>query len=218
MPSEHKNLPDWVRELAPLKDRTITHENSSELHSVGATNGDFELLRWWPASDEVQSLDNRLSESAQGRAAHLTLLGTPDPTVVGELETRGWRARGHHVLLAATTDDVEQVASIPETATLFEAPMDAYDVVEIADFDAPAGRGRIRFADGFALLSEPEIMAATNAEQFRNAVIANLAASASRQGLPWLFMVAEADNAAGTRSLRGSGWSNATLITTLARN
>ncbi|MFJ6416733.1 hypothetical protein [Paeniglutamicibacter sp. NPDC091659] len=218
MPSDPKNLPSWVRELAPLKDRTITNDTSSELHSVGTANGDFEILRWWPARDEVPSLNNLLSERAQGRAAQLTLLGTPDETVIGELAAHGWSIKGHHVLLAATTDDVEQVASIPETATLFEAPMDDYDVVEIADFDAPAGRGRIRFAKGFALLSEPEIMSSSNSEQFRSAIIANLAASASSQGLPWLFMVAEADNSAGTRTLRGTGWSNATLITTFTRN
>ncbi|GAA1496680.1 hypothetical protein [Paeniglutamicibacter kerguelensis] len=218
MPSEPKNLPGWVRELAPLKDRTITNDDSSELHSIGTANGDFELLRWWPALDEVHSLHNLVSERAQGRSARLTLLGTPDEGVISELATHGWSVNGNHVLLAATTDDVEQVAGLPETATLFEAPMDDYDVVEIADFDAPAGRGRIRFADGFALLSEPEIMSSSNAEQFRSAIIANLAASASRQGLPWLFMVAAADNSAGTRTLRGTGWSNATLITTFTRS
>ena len=218
MPSEPKNLPGWVRELAPLKDRTIINDDFSELHSFGNANGDFELLRWWPARDEVPSLNNLVSERAQGRFAQLTLLGTPDETVINELANHGWTAKEHQVLLAATTDDVEQVVGLPETVTLFEAPMDDYDVVEIADFDAPAGRGRIRFAEGFALLSEPEIMSSNNAEQFRSAIIANQAASASRQGLPWLFMVAEADNSSGTRTLRGAGWSNATLITTFTRN
>lgn len=218
MPSEPKNLPSWVRELAPLKDRTIINDDSSELLSFGNANGDFELLRWWPTRDEVPSINNLVSERAQGRIAQLTLLGTPDETVINELATHGWSAKEHHVLLAATTDDVEQVAGLPETATLFEAPLDDYDVVEIADFDSPAGRGRIRFAEGFALLSEPEIMSPNNAEQFRSAILANLAASASRQGLPWLFMVAEADNSAGTRTLRGDGWSNATLITTFMRS
>ena len=68
MPSEPKNLPGWVRELAPLKDRTITNDDSSELHSIGTANGDFELLRWWPALDEVPSLNNLVSERAQGRS------------------------------------------------------------------------------------------------------------------------------------------------------
>lgn len=217
MPSNPRDLPRWVRELAPLADRTLANDDSTELHSIGVADGDFEMLRWWPARDEVPALGTLLDELAQGRAAQLTLLGSPDASVASELAAHGWRARDHRVLLAAPTDDVEQVAELPETATLFEASMDDYELVEIADFDAPAGRGRIRFADGFAVLSEPEILSTSNVEQFRSAIIANLAASASRHGLPWLFMVATADNPAGTRTRRGAGWSNATSVTTFTR-
>lgn len=213
MPSTPKSLPRWAGDLAVITDRTITSEDAFEVHSAGPTAVDFELLGWWPAPGEVAPLSARVAELAAGNTQHLTLLGTPDEEAAHTLKALGWVLEAHQVLLAAQTDDVDQSIQIPETATLFEAPMDDYDVVEIADFDAPAARGRVRFSEGFALLSEPEIIAPGNTEQFRTAIIANLAAAASGQGLSWLFMVVAADNAAGTRDLRGAGWSNATLLT-----
>jgi hypothetical protein len=217
MPHTPRNLPRWVSELAPLTNRKVTNVDSFELHSIGTVDGDFEMLGWWPTLDEVTALSSRVAGLAHGNTVRLTLLGTPDEATANELVSLGWAIQSHQVLLAAPTNDVEQTARIPETATLFEAPLDDYDVVEIADFDAPAARGRIRFADGFALLSEPEILASEHTEQFRTAIIANLAAAASSQGLSWLFMVATADNPEGTRTSRGAGWSNATQITRLSR-
>lgn len=217
MPTMPKSLPPLVGELAPLTDRTVTTQDPSELHSIGTRDGDFELLAWWPPAGDITEFSTRTATLAPGRTTRLALLGTPDAQAARELESRGWAVESRQVLLAARTDEVDQSIRIPETSTLFEAPLDEYDVVEITDFDAPAARGRIRFADGFALLGDPEILVPENSEQFRTAIIASLAAAASRQGLPWLFMVAAADNLAGTREQRGAGWSNATPITRWAR-
>ncbi|PQZ86682.1 hypothetical protein CQ018_18555 [Arthrobacter sp. MYb227] len=211
MPAVAKNLPTWVSDLALLRDRHITRDDTQELHSRGDSATDSEVMRWWPAESDSTDSDSLVSHQL---GTKLSLLGSPNEAFAAQLASAGWQLTEHQVLLAAATKDVEQTASLPETATLFDAPMDDYDVLEIADFDAPVARGRIRFGEGFALLCEPVITATKNTEIFRHAIIANLAASATRQGLAWLFMVTSADSPSGTRTQRGSGWSNATLITT----
>ncbi|MDO5744203.1 MAG: hypothetical protein Q4P23_07020 [Micrococcaceae bacterium] len=217
MPSQPNSLPRWVHSFALLRDRTVTRDEAGLLQSVATDESDNEVTCSWPESESLASLlaDPGLA-NGPGQTM-LTLLGTPDEAVIGALQEQGWSRKGNRVLLAALTNDVDQEIRLPETATLFEAPMENYDVVEIADFDAPAGRGRIRFAEGFALLGDPNIMAPTNAGQFRAAILANLAAAATRQGLPVLFMVTNADTATGTRVERANGWSNATQLTTFAK-
>lgn len=209
-----KNLPSWVSDLALLRDRHITRDDTQEIHSRGESASDNEVMRWWPTESD-STVAESLTRYESG--TKLCLLGTANEAFAAQLAAAGWQLTEHQVLLAAATDDVEQNAALPDTATLFDAPLDDYDVLEITHFDAPAARGRIRFGDGFALLGDPVITATENAETFRHAIIANLAASATRQGLGWLFMVTSADNTAGTRTQRGAGWSNATLITTYTR-
>ncbi len=217
MPSESNSLPRWVRSFALLRDRTVTRDEAGLLHSVARDESDNEVTCVWPAAEDLASLMADPDLASQPGQTMLTLLGAPDAAVIDGLQAQGWSRKGNRVLLAALANDVDQVINLPETATLFEAPMENYDVVEIADFDAPAGRGRIHFAQGFALLGDPSIMATSNAEQFRAAILANLAAAATRQGLSVLFMVTSADNATGTRAERAKGWSNATQLTTFAR-
>lgn len=217
MPFESTSLPPWVNSFALLRDRTVVRVESGRLHSRAEDGSNYEITCTWPAREQISALLGDPGISAHHGQTRLTFLGTPDASVGGELASRGWSLSDRRVLLVALANDVEQVATLPETASLFEAPMNDYDVVEIADFDAPAGRGRIHFADGFALLGDPSITATSNVEQFRAAILANLAAAAARQGLPVLFMVTTADTAAGTRAERATGWSNATQLTTFTR-
>lgn len=217
MPSEPNSLPRWVHSFALLRDRTVTRDEAGLLHSVAKDESDHEVTCVWPAPEHLASLLVDPDLANRPGQTMLTLLGTPDDAVISELNAQGWSRTGNRVLLAALANDVDQLVNLPETATLFEAPMENYDVVEIADFDAPVGRGRIRFAQGFALLGDPNIIDTSNAGQFRAAILANLAAAATRQGLSVLFMVTKADNATGTRAERANGWSNATQLTTFAK-
>lgn len=214
MPFHSANLPSWVHSFALLRDRTVVREESGRLHSRAENGSNYEITCAWPAPDELPALLGDPDIEAHRGQSRLTFLGDPVQEVGRELISRGWSLSDRRVLLVALANDVEQMVSLPETATLFEAPMNDYDVVEIADFDAPAGRGRIHFGAGFALLSDPSITATSNVEQFRSAILANLAATAALQGLPVLFMVTNADTAAGTRAERSAGWSNATQLTT----
>ncbi|GAA3327724.1 hypothetical protein [Paeniglutamicibacter sulfureus] len=218
MPFESSNLPPWVHSFALIRDRTVVRDEDGRLHSIAEDGSDYEIISTWPLPEELPTLLGDPGLSGHQGQTRLTFLGSPDGVASRELAARGWSLSDRRVLLVALANDVEQVAALPETASLFEAPMNDYDVVEIADFDAPVGRGRIRFADGFALLCDPSITATSNVEQFRAAILANLAATAARQGLPVLFMVTTADTAAGTRAERGAGWSNATQLTTFTRS
>lgn len=214
MPFESKALPPWVHSFALLRDRTVVRDDSGRLHSLAGDGSDYEVTCSWPAAEGLSALLGDPDLAAHPGQMRLTFLGAPDGEVSRELAARGWSLSDRRVLLVALANDVEQLVSLPETATLFEAPMEDYDVVEVTDFDSPAGRGRIRFAEGFALLGDPSITATSNVGQFRAAILASLAAAASRQGLPVLFMVTSADTAAGTRAERAAGWSNATQLTT----
>lgn len=214
MPVESTSLPPWVHSFALIRDRAVLRDEAGWLHSLAEDGSNYEITCPWPKYDGLRSLLNDPGLSAHQGQTRLTFLGTPDETLGRDLASLGWSLSDRRVLLVALANDVEQVVSLPETASLFEAPMNDYDVVEVADFDAPAGRGRIRFAEGFALLGEPSITATSNVEQFRAAILANLAAAAARQGLSVLFMVTTADTAAGTRAERAAGWSNATQLTT----
>ncbi len=217
MPFESASLPPWVHPFALLRDRTVLREGSGRLHSLAADGSNYEITCTWPRPEELSELVDDPGLSSHQGQTRLTFLGAPNEVVTRELTSNGWSLSDRRVLLAALVNDVEQVVSLPETATLFEAPMNDYDVVEVADFDATAGRGRIRFAEGFALLGDPSITATSNVERFRAAILANLAAAAARQGLPVLFMVTSADTVAGTRTDRAVGWSNATSLTTFTR-
>lgn len=218
MSLESITLPHWVEAFAVLRDRTVLRDEDGQLHSISEDGSDYEITSRWPAAADLDGLLEKTAAHSPDAQTRLTFLGAPNAEIARDLATRGWTLTDRRVLLAALSSDVEQVAPLPETATLFEAPMNDYDVVEIADFDATAGRGRVHFGDGFALLADPSITATANVEQFRAAILANLSAAAAGQGLAVLFMVICADTAQGTREHRPAGWSNATQLTTFTRS
>lgn len=218
MSLESITLPHWVEAFAVLRDRTVLRDEDGQLHSISEDGSDYEITSRWPAAADLDGLLEKTAAHSPDAQTRLTFLGAPNAEIARDLATRGWTLTDRRVLLAALSSDVEQVAPLPETATLFEAPMNDYDVVEIADFDATAGRGRVHFGDDFALLADPSITATANVEQFRAAILANLSAAAAGQGLAVLFMVICADTAQGTREHRPAGWSNATQLTTFTRS
>ena len=148
MPSQPNSLPRWVHSFALLRDRTVTRDEAGLLQSVATDESDNEVTCSWPAPESLASLlaDPGLA-NGPGQTM-LTLLGTPDEAVIGTLQEQGWSRKGNRVLLAALTNDVDQEIRLPETATLFEAPMENYDVVEIADLFVTKA-GRLVRVDGF---------------------------------------------------------------------
>ncbi|MGP5015700.1 hypothetical protein ACTXJX_18065, partial [Glutamicibacter ardleyensis] len=132
----------------------------------------------------------------------------PNTEVAESLKAAGWNETSAMNLLAAKPDDVEQVVKLAETSSVFEAPMDNYDVVEVAEFDRPVARGRMHYGSTYGLLSDPDLQAPTNPDLVRRAVLANFAGAAYSHGLPWILLVASADQLGSMTE----GWSKATSI------
>ena len=191
-------LPQWTESYALLRDRIATFPSTGQLRSVDSNGEDPELLRYWPTSDWSPNSEYR----------RLILLGTPQAEVAQSLKAAGWTETSTMNLLAAKPDDVEQVVKLAETSSVFEAPMDNYDVVEVAEFDRPVARGRMHYGSTYGLLSDPDLQAPTNPDLVRRAVLANFAGAAYSHGLPWILLVASVDHL----DLMTQGWSKATSI------
>ncbi|GAA4366808.1 hypothetical protein [Paeniglutamicibacter cryotolerans] len=215
MPTESKKIPHWVRSLALIRDLHPVAVDGYSMVLTGSGLTGPELLRWWPTPGEVGALADQLAALPSAPGTRLTLLGQPDAFLAKELARQGWAPTETRTLLAARTEDVAQVAKLPETATLFEAPLDDYDVVEITDFDHSVARARIVFGEGHALLSEPQVSDRVDPSTYVDAALANLAAAAARHGYGLLFMVVPTKADTGRAILRPEGWSQATPLLTL---
>lgn len=203
MSNEARTLPDWTRGYAKLRDRIDSLPTPGVLRSVTEDGKDIEFLGYWP---------HRMWDVA-AEVNRLMLLGAPNEGTKKSLLDAGWRHETTLQLLAAQPDDVEQVVKMADTSTLFEAPMDNYDVVEIADFDRPVASGRMYYGENYALISDPDLYSPADPQTARRAILANFAGSAFQHGLSWLLLVATEENA---RQLP-PGWSRATPIDVMIR-
>lgn len=218
MPTEHKKIPAWTHSFALIQDRIPAAADDYSVAFSAAGNNSLELLRWWPTPGDVGTLVDQLAALPDTPGTRLTLLGQPDAFLTGELVRLGWIPTEHRSLLVARTEDVAQVVKLPETASLFEAPLDDYDVVEIADFDHSVVRARIVFGEDHALFSDPELSSTVDTQVHAAAALANLAAAAASHGFELLFMVVPADGDTGRAKHRPEGWSQATPLLTLSRH
>lgn len=198
-----RQLPEWTNGYALLRDRIPSVPRPGELRSVSEDGKDVELLRYWPSD----------AWEAPKDSTRLMLLGPRDEQAAALLSEQGWEQSATLVLLAAQPDDVEQVVKLAETSVVFEAPMDNYDVVEVTDFDRPVARGRMHYGSNYGLLSDPDLYSPSEPDAARRAVLANFAGAAYQHGLPWIFLVAQEQNA----SPLAQGWSRATEISVMHR-
>lgn len=215
MPAESKKIPNWVQSFALILDRHPVAADDYSLVLSGNGTAGSELLRWWPTPGEAGTLADQLAALPATPGTRLTLMGQPDAFLAEELARQGWVPTENRTLLAARTEDVAQAVKLPETATLFEAPLDDYDVVEITEFDHPVARARIVFGEGHALLSDPQVSDGADPRTYAAAALANLAAAAASHGYGLLFMVVPTAADTGRAMLRPDGWSQATPLLTL---
>ncbi|MDR4533929.1 hypothetical protein [Glutamicibacter sp. PS] len=193
-----RQLPEWTAAYALLRDRIASFPGEDQVRSVDQDGNDVEILRYWPAADWTPPADVR----------RLILLGPGNDGSAQSLRSAGFTPLSTMTLLAAQPTDVEQAVKLAETSVLFEAPMDHYDVVEVADFDRPVARGRMHYGSTFGLISDPDLFAPSDPDTARRAVIASFAGSAFAHGLPWIFLIASEDHAEHL----AEGWSKATTI------
>ncbi len=151
-------------------------------------------------------------------AGAVLALVTADPQAAGEYAASlGLRPTGVLALLTAQTGNLDLAPSLPENANVAEAPMEDYDAVEVALFDHPVADGRIKLAEGLAVVGGLTVDAAhqDQAGVFEQAMVAVLAEEAFLHGADTLYLVADAAQAG--RFAAVEGWTKVADILSFAR-
>lgn len=161
---------DWARAWATLQD--VEPTATGAVVTIGA-----QQVMVWPgdgAAFEPVSAGSEL------------LLVTDDPGGATEFaQSQGLRATISNVLLSAETEDLDLVPDLPPDAYLAEAPMENYDLVEVALFDRPVARGRLCLGDGHD----------EHVPAFEQAMVAGLGEEAFTHGADTLYLIAGLEQA-----------------------
>lgn len=172
-----------------------------------ATIGTRQVVRWTPGADTP----------LPGGGVEL-LLATDDPAAAaGFAAANGLHARPGLVLLSAQTEDLDLVPQLPPEANLAEAPMENYDLVEIALFDRPVARGRLSVNGDLGVLAGLSVDPGHEdlLPQLEQAMAAGLGEEAFTHGAGTLFLVAGEDQAA--RFAAEEGWSRVAQLLSITR-
>lgn len=113
-------------------------------------------------------------------------------------------ADGEATVFAIPTSDVDQTAKLPEGGSVVGAPMGDFDVVEVTQFGRPAGKARIAFGEGLAVVGRFEFEPGFTPEDFGPALLAALAEEAFLEGAKTIYTVAEGKE---LPSFLGDRWS-----------
>ncbi|MCQ9162851.1 MULTISPECIES: hypothetical protein [unclassified Arthrobacter] len=173
------------------------------------------LTVWGPAWAAIRGLDDPAAEqilawpvgggaAPQGGTVHLV---TEDVAAArGFAAGAHLRETGTAVLLSALTDDLDLVPHMPPNTNLAEVPLENYDAVEVALFDRPVAGGRVKVAEGLAVLGglhvDPE--GAGMEAALEAVMIASLGDEAFLHGADVLYLVAGDEQAA--RLAAAGGW------------
>lgn len=153
--------------------------------------------------------------------AQITVLATGEELVVvteDSTETthyalsKGLRAASRQVLLMAETDALDMAPRLPADANLAEAPMERYDLVELALFDHPVGSGRLSMGDGLAVVAQLAVDDGHDEQlsAFEHAIVAGLGDEAFAHGADTLLLVAGEEQA--RRFVAHEGWTRVAEI------
>lgn len=182
---------DWAQAWASLQD--VQSTAAGAVVTIGA-----QQVMVWPGEGAV----------AEPVAAGSELvLVTDNPAGATEFaQSQGLRATTRSVLLSAETEDLDLVPDLPPDAYLAEAPMENYDLVEVALFDRPVGSGKLTLGDGIAVMAALVVDAehATLAPAFEQAMVAGLGEEAFTHGADTLYLIAGAEQA--DRFAAVEGW------------
>lgn len=121
------------------------------------------------------------------------------------------------VTLTAAPLDVEAPSALPGEFALFDAPFDAYEVVELTHFDRPVARGRVAYDGALAVISPVTVVPAGGGSEGGHegeapdpahvaAVVEHLAQTAHTEGADVVYAVAAPAQA---EVLRGMGFTDA---------
>ncbi|BCT76068.1 hypothetical protein SCMU_19100 [Sinomonas cyclohexanicum] len=127
------------------------------------------------------------------------------------LTPRGGEGAADATVLAIATGDIPQPPKLPEGGGISEAPLGAYDAVELTLFGRPAAKGHIAFGDGIAAIGGFEFTADDADGRLGAAVVSALAEEAFLEGAEWLVTIVPGDPAK-VPSFLAQGWTEAAKL------
>lgn len=178
------------------------------------------LNTWGPAWAAIRDLEDPAAEQilawpvgagaiAEGSVMHLV---TEDTAAAREFAAAARLTEtGAAVLLSASTDELDLVPHMPPNTNLAEVPLENYDAVEVALFDRPVAGGRVKVADGLAVLGGLHVDPEGEGMQteLETVMIASLGEEAFLHGADVLYLVAGSAQAARMAPL---GWTQVAEI------
>ncbi len=199
MDSWQDTFQDWARAWAALQDLEATEDGAAVL--IGGRR-----VAVWPGESETP---------ADG--AGLVLVTEDAAGAVGYAQSQGLHTTDRALLLRAATEDLDLSPDLPADAYLADAPMENYDVVELALFDRPVGSGRLAMGTGLAVISGLAVDDGHEDQlaRFEHAMVAGLGDEAFAHGADVIFLVAGETQA--QRFAAMDGWSQVAEVLTFAR-
>ena len=193
MASWQDTFHEWTRAWAALHDL--------ESHSDGpvVTFGNQRVMMW--------SGDGIGADAAHMEVGAELVLVTEDPAGATHFaQSQGLRATSLKVLLCAETESLDLEPHLPPDAYLAEAPMEHYDLVEVALFDRPVASGRLSLGEELAVVAD---LAVDEGHEelvpvFEQAMVAELGEDAFTHGADTLYLIASTEQA--DRFAAGEQW------------
>lgn len=197
-------LRGWAAGWLAVQGRTSAVEGSGVV-AVPDVGSRAEYILAWPGT----GVDDVVAMVLKQPGAVLTLATTEPGKAQEYAGARGLAVIGEAALLAARTDDLDTMPTLPEDAQLAGAPLDLYDVVEISVFDHPVASGRISVQEGLAVIGGVRTQSPDDADHLEAAVVAALADEAGVHGAGTLYAVLDPQHVAGYTA---SGWTAAAVL------
>jgi hypothetical protein len=202
-------LPLWAAAWAAVRGQSSAPEGSGIVTAPDADPAPPEYIFAWPGTDA-----DRAAETVREHpGAVLTLVTAESGDALDYAAARGLEPVDQAVLLTAPTGEMNAAPELPENAELAQAPLERYDVVEISVFDHPVAGGRIRIADGLAVIGGLQTHTPESAKSLEPAVVAALADEAYVHGADTLYTVLAPHRVA---DYAASGWTVAAHIVNLS--
>lgn len=185
---------DWAPAWAAAQDQSS--ENVGSVVRIGN-----QQLMVWPG------------DPAAATGASALVLVTDDPEGAAQFaQSLGLKEQARQVLLSAVTETLDLVPDLPADANLAEAPMENYDLVEVALFDRPVARGRLSLGEEIAVLAAFSVDEGNDEVlgMLEQSMVAALGEEAFTHGADTLFLIADEEQA--NRFAAVEGWSRAAEI------
>lgn len=175
---------DEFAELATAWAAVRGLEAAPDGDGVRAQGADMqEFIYPWPGTGDSVPI------SALQSGAVLTLV-TANPREAADFAaSQGLAEDVAFVLLTVPTADLDDAPPLPENAGVAQAPLEFYDLVEVAVFDTPVASGRIRVEDDVAMVGGLQAPADDAEGRFEPVVLAALADEAFVHGVDTLSTV-----------------------------